>query len=319
MRQLMAAHVRRYHLFIVVTAWLLSVAASRADDETSAADKRDDSPAVDASGVEEVFQRVKPSLAVISVRGRDGKLRGLGSGFVVAADGLIATNMHVIGEGRAIEVQLADGKHYDVKGVHAFDRHRDLAVLRVEAKDLKPLPIGDSEALRQGQTVVALGNPQGLRHSVVTGVVSGRREIDGRSMIQLAIPVEPGNSGGPLVDLQGRVGGIITMKSAVTANLGFAVAVNDLKPLLTKPNPVPIARWINQGQVDPRQWQVLQGASWRTRGSRILVDGEGDGFGGRPLPFDDGAARIAIRNERLGAIGRRSRRGRPGLRGRRRR
>jgi hypothetical protein len=167
--------------------------------------------------------------------------------------------------------------------------------------------------------VVALGNPQGLRHSVVTGVVSGRREIDGRSMIQLAIPVEPGNSGGPLVDLQGRVGGIITMKSAVTANLGFAVAVNDLKPLLTKPNPVPIARWINQGQVDPRQWQVLQGASWRTRGSRILVDGEGDGFGGRPLPFDDGAARIAIRNERLGAIGRRSRRGRPGLRGRRRR
>jgi serine protease Do len=236
-----------------------------------------------SAGVEEVYQRTRPSLAVISVRGGDGRQRGLGSGFVISPDGLIATNMHVIGENRPIEVQLADGKHYNVTAVHASDRHLDLAILRIDAHGLSPLELGDSEDLRAGQAVVALGNPQGLRHSVVSGVISGRREIDGRSMIQLAIPVESGNSGGPVVDMQGRVAGIVTMKSAVTANLGFAVAINDLKPLIAKPNPVPMERWVKQGSVDPHKWEVLMGANWRTRGGRILVDGEGDGFGGRAL------------------------------------
>ena len=76
-----------------------------------------------------------------------------------------------------------------------------------------------------------MGNPHGLKHSVVSGVISGRREIDGRKMLQLAMPVEPGNSGGPVLDMQGRVLGIVTMKSVVTENLGFAVEVNALKPL----------------------------------------------------------------------------------------
>src|SRR5262249_14346170 len=149
--------------------------------------------------VEEIFRRTRPSLALISISGRDGRQRGLGTGFVISADGLIATNMHVIGEGRPIEVRLPDGKRLEVTGIHAFDRHLDLAVLRVDARNLTPLALGDSEALETGQDVVALGNPQGLRDSVVAGVVSGRRDIDGRSMIQLAIPVEPGNSGGPVV------------------------------------------------------------------------------------------------------------------------
>ncbi len=240
-------------------------------------------PAGDAAAVEKVYQQAHPSLAVISVAGRDGKLRGLGSGFVVDDEGLIATNMHVIGEGRAIEVQLADGKRAKVLGIHAYDRFLDLAILRIDARGLKPLRLGDSESLRAGQAVVALGNPQGLRHSVVAGVVSGRREIDDRSMIQLAIPVEQGNSGGPLVDLQGHVHGILTMKSAVTANLGFAMPINDLKPLLAKPNPVPIDRWIQQSVVDSRSWQTLWGAQWRTRGNRIVVEGEGEAFGGRSL------------------------------------
>jgi S1-C subfamily serine protease len=78
-----------------------------------------------------------------------------------------------------------------------------LALLRIAAKGLPALTLADSDALRQGQAVVAVGNPLGLRHSVVAGVVSARREIEGRKMIQLAIPVEPGNSGGPVLDAQG--------------------------------------------------------------------------------------------------------------------
>src|SRR2546423_1929095 len=88
------------------------------------------------------------------------------------------------------------------------------------------------------------------RKSIAVVTVTGQREIDGRSMIQLAMPVERGNSGGPLVDLQGKVQGIVTMKSAVTENLGFAVPINSLKPLLAKPNPVAMNRWLTIGALD---------------------------------------------------------------------
>ena len=99
------------------------------------------------------------------------------------------------------------------------------------------LELGNSDELKQGQAVVALGNPRGLTNSVVAGVVSGVREMEGRPMIQLAIPIEPGNSGGPLVDMQGRVQGVLTMKSLVTPNLGFALTTNLVKPLLGQAEP----------------------------------------------------------------------------------
>jgi serine protease Do len=233
--------------------------------------------------VEELAKKLRPSVVVLTVQGRDGKREGLGTGFVVSADGLIATNFHVIGEGRAVTAETADGKKYDVTAVHASNRQLDLAVVRIDAKDLKPLELGDSAALADGQAVVAIGNPQGLRHSVVAGVVSGRREMEGRNMIQLAIPIEPGNSGGPLVDMQGRVHGLLTIKSLVTENLGFAVPINALKPLLQKPNPVPMAAWLTIGALDPDEWQPLKGGRWRQRAGRILADGTGEGLGKRSL------------------------------------
>ena len=157
--------------------------------------------------------RSKPSLCVVTTRGREANREGLGTGFVISADGLIATNAHVIGEGRPIAVEFADGKKYDATVVHAHDLKRDLAIIKIDAKDLKPLALGDSDKLKDGQAVIAFGNPKGLKYSVVGGVVSAVREVEGRKMIQLAVPVEPGNSGGPLVDMQGRVQGIVTLKS----------------------------------------------------------------------------------------------------------
>jgi regulator of sirC expression with transglutaminase-like and TPR domain len=233
--------------------------------------------------VEQLTEQARKSVVVVTVIGRDGKQQGLGSGFIVASDGLIATNLHVIGEARPISVQMADGKRFDVEAVHAFDRPLDLALLRIDAKELPALPLGDSDSLKQGQPVVAIGNPHGLKHSVVTGVVSGTREVEGRQMIQLAIPIEPGNSGGPLFDMQGRVHGLLTMKSAVTENLGFAMPVNALKALIEKPNPTPMMRWLTIGTLDPQEWTTLFGARWRQRAGRILVDGLGSGFGGRAL------------------------------------
>jgi serine protease Do len=233
--------------------------------------------------VEALARKVRPSVVVITVPGRDGRDRGLGTGFIVSADGLIATNRHVIGDGRPITVELANGKRYEATAVHASDRKLDLAIIRIDARGLTPLELGDSDRLADGQAVVALGNPHGLRHSVVAGVVSGRRTIEGVSMIQLAIPIEPGNSGGPLVDMEGRAHGILTLKSAVTDNLGFAVPVNALKPLLARPNPVPMSAWLTIGQLDKDDWEPLLGGRWRQRAGRISVEGTGSGFGGRAL------------------------------------
>lgn len=236
-----------------------------------------------AKSVEQLAEAVRKSVVVITAPGRDGKRQGLGSGFVVNKDGLIATNLHVIGEGRPITVQTADGKRHEVVAIHASDRHADLALIQIETKGLTPLELGDAESLKQGQAVVAVGNPRGLTHSVVSGVVSGTREIDGRKMIQVAIPIEQGNSGGPLLDLQGRVCGILTMKSLVTANLGFAMPANALQPLLKKPNPIAMTRWVALGNLDGEEWTTRGGAHWRYRAGRIVVDGTGSGFGGRSL------------------------------------
>lgn len=233
--------------------------------------------------VEALAAKLRPSVAIITTAGRDGRRLGVGTGFVVAADGLIATNLHVIGEARPIAVQLADGRKFDVVEVTAHDHHADLALIRIAATDLPALELGDSAAVAPGRPIVAIGNPQGLAHSVVAGLVSANREIDGRSMLQLALPVEQGNSGGPVVDLDGRVLGVLTMKSAVTENLGFAVAVNLLKPLIERPNPVPMTRWLKLGSLDAAQWQIVFGARWRRRAGRIVVDGPGESFGGRAL------------------------------------
>ena len=236
-----------------------------------------------AASAEQVASTAQKSVVVITVAGRDGKQHGLGTGFVVSADGLIATNLHVIGEARPISVQFADGRKFDVAAVHASDRALDLAIVRIDASELALLKLGDSDRLKLGQPVGALGNPHGLKHSVVSGVVSGTRELDMRKMIQLAIPVEPGNSGGPILDMQGHVQGIMTMKSQVTENLGFAVTINDLKPLLAKPNSIPMSRWLTIGALDRKKWTPLFGARWRQRAGRLLVGGPGQGFGGRSL------------------------------------
>ena len=233
--------------------------------------------------VEDLVKHAKPSVVVITSVGREANQQGLGTGFVISKDGLIATNLHVIGEGRPVAVHMHDGRKLEVTEVYASDRQLDLAIVRVKADDLAPLELGDSAAAAQGEQIVALGNPRGLKHSVVAGVLSGTREIDGRDMLQLAMPIEPGNSGGPVLDMHGRVLGVVTMKSAISDNLGFAVAGNLLKPLLEKPNTVPLDRWLKIGSLDLKQWNPLFGARWQKKGGRIVVSGAGEGFGGRSL------------------------------------
>jgi serine protease Do len=245
----------------------------------------------------ELAKAGRPAVVVINAAGRTGEQRSTGSGFVVRADGVVATNFHVIGRGRAFTVQMADGKTYAPTHVLAVDRVKDLALVRVDAGDLPVLPLGDSDAVEPGQRVLAIGNPLGLRLSVTDGVISEKRALGDRQMIQVAMTIEPGSSGSPLIDGDGRVVGIIAIKSA--ASLGFAVPINDLKPLLQEHHPIRIEQWLTIGALDARDWEPLMDGHWRQRAGRIVCTGAGGGFGGRTLCLShtappEGAFELAV-------------------------
>ena len=251
--------------------------------QSGAASKKGSTNAAGPQGFStaELVKRVKPSLVVLSTRSRGGSGEGVGTGFVIDPSGLVATSLHVVGETQPVTARLASGETVEVLGLHAFDRHADLAILRVAATNLPALTLGDDTSLATGAEVVAMGNPLGLENSVVAGVLSGRRTFDEIEMLQLAIPIEPGNSGGPLVDRSGVVQGIINAKSLLTQNLGFATPVRLLHPLVERPNPIPYARWIRNRALDPDRWEPFLGARWQQRSGRIQVEGAGNGFGGR--------------------------------------
>jgi serine protease Do len=174
-----------------------------------------------------------------------------GSGVIVSADGYIVTNRHVVANARRVRVRVAEaasapghdrtlhpaGRMLDARVV-GVDRGADVAVLKIERQGLSHLSFGDSERLRQGQLVMAFGNPLGLENSVSMGVVSsvGRqlRPDDSMIYIQTDAPINPGNSGGPLVDADGRVMGINTFilsQSGGSEGLGFAIPSNIVKSL----------------------------------------------------------------------------------------
>jgi len=154
---------------------------------------------------------------------------GLGSGVVVRPDGYLLTNAHVIQGSTAIRVGLNDGRSFEGR-VAGRDARHDLAIVKIEAEGLPAADLGDSDQLRVGQLVVAIGNPLGLQWSATAGVVSalGRSLRAGsgwilESLIQTDASINPGNSGGPLVDSMGRVVGINTAILSGAQGIGFAV------------------------------------------------------------------------------------------------
>ena len=227
--------------------------------------------------------KIKKSLVAIRIVGRDGQNASFATGFVISKDGLIATAFHSIAEGYGIRVETEDGRELEVTHVHSRLEVADLVVLRVDADNLAPLPLGDSLTVVDGQSVVTVGHPQGQRNSVASGLVSRRELINNIEMLQLAMPIERGSSGEPVVDRQGDVIGVVTLKSAEQANVGFAVPTIHLHRMLEDPSPISIKRWETIGRLADEDWSVLWDANWRRRGTAIAVDGYGKSFGGRSL------------------------------------
>ena len=180
-----------------------------------------------------VVDAVGPAVVSISGRGEqhgaEPEQIGAGSGVIIAPDGYILTNDHVVHHAKRLTVTLTDGTNFGAS-VIGKDPATDLAVIRADASGLQSASLGDSSLLRVGQLVIAMGNPFGFQSTVSTGVVSalGRalRSREGRlieSIIQHTAPLNPGNSGGPLVDSRGRVMGINTAIIMIAQGIGFSI------------------------------------------------------------------------------------------------
>lgn len=174
--------------------------------------------------------------AVVSIvmSDKDGNPIAQGSGFLVSKDGLIVTNYHVIAQGTSAVMKLPDGAFFVVDGVLAFDKARDLAVIKAHGENLRTVTLGNSDRVEVGQEVVAIGNPLSLESTVSNGIVSGIRtdEDRGGKFLQITTPISPGSSGGPLFNMAGEVIGITTMYLKGGENLNFAIPINDAKRLL---------------------------------------------------------------------------------------
>jgi len=186
-------------------------------------------------GDDDLFSQFFPEFRVpqLCQNGTERRQISSGTGFIVRDDGLIVTNRHVVQDTAAQYTVITNaGKKYDAK-VLARDPIEDIAVLKIEGSKLAHLTLGDSNGLRTGQTVIAIGNALGeFQNTVSVGVISGLRRTvvasgeELRAVIQTDAAINPGNSGGPLLNLEGRVIGINTAIAAGAENIGFALPIN---------------------------------------------------------------------------------------------
>ena len=174
------------------------------------------------------------SIVSIVMSDKDGKPIAQGTGFIVSKDGLVVTNYHVIAEGSSAVVKLPDGAFYAVDGVLAFDKVRDVAIIKAHGQNFRILALGNSDRVQVGEEVVAIGNPLSLESTVSNGIVSGIRAVkeDSDKYLQITAPISPGSSGGPLFNTAGEVIGITTLHLKGGENLNFAIPINDAKRLL---------------------------------------------------------------------------------------
>jgi serine protease Do len=166
-------------------------------------------------------------------RPRERQVRGEGSGFLVSADGHILTNHHVVGNADKVTVHLHDGREMEASLIGS-DKKSDVAVIKIDAKNMPFIPLADSEQLDVGEWVLAFGSPFGLTNSMTAGIVSAKGRtgvgiVDYENFIQTDAAINPGNSGGPLVNLDGEVVGIntaIASRSGGYQGIGFAIPIN---------------------------------------------------------------------------------------------
>lgn len=169
--------------------------------------------------------------SVVSIKTNAGQ----GSGAIIDRKGYIVTNVHVISGASSVKATLFSGKTYDANTLIGYDSNADIAVLKINAPDLRALDFGDSDEVKVGEKVIAAGNPAGLAFTVTEGIVSAFRTASNNlRYIQTDVPINPGNSGGPLINIKGEIIGINNFKVGGFEGLGFAISSNDVRSTVNR-------------------------------------------------------------------------------------
>jgi S1-C subfamily serine protease len=188
----------------------------------------------DAQTAQQIAKKAFESTVLLVMEEASGQPVSLGSGFFIA-QGQIASNFHVVeGASRGYAKVVGQKTRYNIEGIIGIDPDRDLVLLKISATNTPPLPIGNSDLIEIGESVYAIGNPQGLEGTFSQGIVSSIREVGSDKLLQITAPISPGSSGGPVLNSKGEVIGISVAIFKGGQNLNFAIPSNYLKSLLSK-------------------------------------------------------------------------------------
>ena len=190
-----------------------------------------------AQTAQEIAKKAFGSTVLLVMEDGNGQPLSLGSGFIVR-DGEIATNLHVIkGAARGYAKLVGQKRKYDIQGITGVDPDRDLVLLKISAVGAPALSLGSSDAIQVGESVYAVGNPQGLEGTFSQGIVSSIREVGTDKLLQITAPISPGSSGGPVLNGMAEVVGVSVATFQGGQNLNFAIPSSYLKALLAKSGP----------------------------------------------------------------------------------
>lgn len=194
---------------------------------------------------EELFQMASPAVILIEIYDAEGHKRGLGSGFAVSSDGTGVTNYHVIRGASRATAKFGDGTFATVSGVVAYDPGHDVAVIKVQGASPPTLKLGNSDKLRVGDHIVAIGSPLGLQNTMSEGIVSALR----MGIVQMSAPISPGSSGGPVLNTAGEVVAVSVATVTEGQNLNFAVPITWAKRYIGQSPPRSLAEVAQENTV----------------------------------------------------------------------
>jgi len=181
---------------------------------------------------QDIFKDISPAIVYISTKTTAGE-ESSGSGYIVDSSGVVVTNFHVVNAAKEINVKLKDGKIYPVDSIIYYNVNKDICILKIKAQNLPLVSLGDSNTSRVGEKVYVIGSPLGLEYTFSDGMVSAIRDLIGLKWLQITAPVSNGNSGGPVINAQGQVIGMVTFENKEGQNLNFALAINEVKPFIS--------------------------------------------------------------------------------------
>ncbi len=233
-----------------------------------------------ADPLSDVLARCEKSVIKIKTSSVEGS--GIGSGFVVSADGMIVTNYHVLTEAESATVTFSDGRISRVRGVYVSDPTKDIAIAQIDGANYLPLELATAEP-RKGESIYAIGAPMGFEFTVSRGIISGIRTADqmvemgisvSGTWVQVDAPISKGNSGGPLINGDGKVVAMSTLAHTLAQNLNFGISARDIKEAIDLAKVTPMTESTQLPEIDkmPKIAELVPNEVSRDKVRQFLAD-----------------------------------------------